>query len=189
MVGGAEVPTNGDRPAPDGDPRGDGAGSRLRILLGVVATVLAVDIVTKWIVQRTFRLGQSVEVVGDVFRLTFIMNPGAAFGLHLGPHSRIIFLLLALVALGILVVMYWTTPREDRFRLYAIALVCGGAIGNLIDRVRSARGVVDFLDFGIGDVRWPIFNVADIAVTVGAALLAISLWFEEQRDARPESGE
>lgn len=184
-----EIPTNADGPASDADRRESGRGSKLRILPGVVAAVLAVDIVTKWVVQRTFRLGESVEVVGDVFRLTFIMNPGAAFGLHLGPHSRIIFLLLALVALGVLVVMYWTTRGEDRFRLYAIALVCGGAIGNLIDRVRSARGVVDFLDFGIGDVRWPIFNVADIAVTVGAALLAISLWFEEQRDARTEPGE
>jgi signal peptidase II len=65
-------------------------------------------------------------------------------------------------------------------RLLAISLICAGAIGNLVDRVRSHRGVVDFLDIGIGDLRWPVFNVADIAVTTGAVFLALSLWREER---------
>jgi signal peptidase II len=83
--------------------------------------------------------------------------------------------------------MYWVTPARHRIRLAAIALICGGAIGNLIDRVRSARGVIDFVDIGVGDVRWPVFNVADVAVTTGAILLALTLWQEEHeaREAAP----
>jgi signal peptidase II len=87
---------------------------------------------------------------------------------------------LSLIALAALASMYWVTPARDRVRLTAISLICAGAIGNLVDRVRSTSGVVDFLDVGIDDLRWPVFNVADIAVTSGAILLALSLWREEQ---------
>ena len=67
----------------------------------------------------------------------------------------------------------------------SLALVCGGALGNLIDRLRSSLGVVDFLDVGVGDARWPTFNVADMAVSVGAFLLAIVLWAEERPTPEP----
>lgn len=156
-----------------------GGGSKTRILAGILGTVLALDIVTKLWVQRSFRPYQQVEILGDYVRLTYIFNPGAAFGIYLGESSRLVFLTLSLVALAALLAMYWITPASNRVRLAAIALVCGGAIGNLIDRVRSARGVVDFVDIGIGDMRWPVFNVADVAVTTGAILLALSLWLEE----------
>jgi len=73
-------------------------------------------------------------------------------------------------------------------RLVAIPLVTGGAIGNLIDRVRSSRGVIDFFDFGFGTMRWPVFNVADIGVTVGALMLAVSLWREEQQMEKKPDG-
>lgn len=141
--------------------------------------IVALDVVTKMAVQRTLVLYSPVPVVGDVFRLTYIYNPGAAFGLHLGDYSRFIFLTLTVVAVIVLFLWYRATPWHDRLRLVAIAAVTGGALGNMIDRVRSARGVVDFLDIGVGAVRWPVFNVADIAVTVGAVLLALSLWTEE----------
>ncbi len=170
-------------------PADAGKGSKTALYLGVVGTVVALDVVTKWVVERSLRLYDPVPVWGDFFRLTYIFNRGAAFGLHLGGASRWIFMGLALVAVVVLFVMYRNTPWTDRMRLIAISSVTGGAIGNLIDRVRSERGVVDFLDFGIGGMRWPVFNVADIAVTVGALLLAVSLWREEQaleRDAKPE---
>ena len=155
-------------------------GAKSRILLGVLTVVLALDVTTKLMVQRSFRLYQQVEILGDFVRLTYIHNPGAAFGITLGSSSRMIFLALSLVALGALLAMYWVTPAMNRVRLASIALVCGGAIGNLIDRVRSSLGVVDFLDMGIGEnLRWPVFNVADVAVTIGAILLALSLWHEE----------
>jgi signal peptidase II len=90
---------------------------------------------------------------------------------------------LSLVALIALIAMYWTTPHHDRLRLSSIALVCGGALGNLVDRVRWPRGVVDFIDIGWGGSRWPTFNLADVAVFVGAVMLAWVLWEEDQATA------
>ena len=155
--------------------------TKLALYAVLVGSIVALDAVTKYVVQQTLVLYHPVPVLGDFFRLTYISNPGAAFGLHLGDYSRYIFLVLTVVAVVVLFVWYRSTPAEDRLRLIAIASVTGGAIGNLIDRIRSHRGVVDFLDVGVGAVRWPVFNVADIAVTTGAILLAISLWKEEQR--------
>src|SRR2546428_261083 len=73
---------------------------------------------------------------------------------------------------------------DDRLRLLALSLVCAGAVGNVIDRIRSAQGVVDFVDVGIGGTRWPTFNVADSAITVGAIALAVSLWLEGRAQER-----
>jgi signal peptidase II len=129
-----------------------------------------------------------VDLIGEYLRLTYIHNPGAAFGIHVGEYSRIIFLVLSVVALVALAAMYWSTPLKDKVRLTAISLICAGALGNLIDRVRSAQGVVDFIDVGIGDLRWPVFNVADIAVTTGAIFLALSLWQEDRDSGRAGPG-
>lgn len=159
-------------------------GGKAKLLAIIVGVVVVFDQVTKLLVQQSFRLYQQVDVIGDYLRLTYIHNPGAAFGIQLGAYSRPIFLVLSIVALAALAGMYWVTPVRDRMRLAAISLICGGAIGNLIDRVRSEQGVVDFLDVGIGDLRWPVFNIADIAVTTGAIFLALSLWQEEQRPER-----
>ena len=148
---------------------------------GVLLTVVALDVVTKWWAVRTLvpqRLPH--EVMGNALRWTLVYNPGAAFGLHLGPYSRWIFLALTVGALFILGRLYQSTRAGDRVRTLALALVCSGAVGNLIDRVRSAQGVVDFIDVGIGDYRWPTFNVADMAVSVGAVLLAWVLWQEDR---------
>ena len=159
----------------------DEARRKIALYTATVGGVIVLDQVTKAIVLRQLRPYTPVEVGGDFFRLTFIYNTGAAFGLHLGDASRWVFMALAAVAVVVLWFMFRGTPWRDKLRLIAIASVTGGAIGNVIDRVRSSRGVVDFLDFGVGEVRWPVFNVADIAVTVGALLLAFSLWREEQK--------
>lgn len=148
------------------------------LLLAVVGSVLALDVVTKLWVVSTFSLHQSVPVLGDVVRLTYTHNPGAAFGINVGEHSRIFFLVLALAALVVLAVLYRSTPVTDRVRLFAISLVAAGALGNILDRLRYERGVVDFIDVGVGGYRWPIFNVADMAVTTGAILLLISFYME-----------
>jgi signal peptidase II len=155
------------------------------LFLAVLFAVLLLDVSTKLLVQKHFFLYQQIDIIGEYVRLTYIYNPGAAFGIHIGEHSRFIFLMLSLVALAALVGMYWFTPVADRLRLSAIALICGGAVGNLIDRVRSESGVVDFIDVGVGTIRWPVFNVADMAVTTGAIILALSLWKEEQRVEQP----
>jgi signal peptidase II len=154
---------------------------RARIFWPVVVTVVLSDIVTKWIAVRDlWPRGVPREVFGDFVRLTLVFNRGAAFGLHLGEYSRWIFLALTIGALFILAQLYRATPARDIARTLAIALVSGGAIGNLIDRVRGPQGVVDFIDIGIRDARWPTFNVADMAVSTGAVLLAWVLWGEDR---------
>src|SRR4029079_12257696 len=90
-----------------------------------------------------------------------------------------IFMVLTMIALVILGRLYQTTRAGDVIRTLSLALVCGGALGNLIDRIRTERGVVDFIDIGIGDSRWPTFNIADMAVSFGAFLLAWVLWGED----------
>ena len=156
-------------------------GSNAALFWPVVAIVAVLDIVTKAIAVRAL-VPQRVphEVFGEYVRLTLVYNPGAAFGLNLGPQSRWIFTVLTLVALAILWRLYRSTREADLVRVLSLALVCAGAIGNLIVRLRSDLGVVDFLDVGVGTTRWPTFNVADMAVSVGAVLLAWVLWQEDR---------
>jgi signal peptidase II len=146
----------------------------------IIAFVVVADFATKAMAVAML-VPQHVprEVFGEWARLTLVHNPCAAFGVCTGPYSRQVFLLLTLVALLVLSKLYRSTPPGSRLRIIALALVCGGAIGNLIDRIRSPIGVVDFLDIGFRDWRWPTFNVADMAVSVGAFLLAWALWGED----------
>ena len=126
-------------------------------------------------------------VLGDVVRFTLAYNPGAAFSMSLGPYSRLIFGAFAVIALVVLWRLYRMTGAGaragDRVRVFALGLAWGGAAGNLIDRFRSPQGVVDFIDIGLGDVRFWTFNVADSAVTIGALVLAWSLSREERETA------
>jgi len=152
-----------------------------RLFWPLVALVVVLDVVTKALaVRHLVPQRMPHEVVGDWVRLTLVYNPGAAFGLHLGEYSRWIFTVLTIGALGILARLYLTTRPGDWLRTTALALVSAGAVGNLLDRLRSVQGVIDFIDVGIGDSRWPTFNVADIAVSTGAILLAWVLWREDQ---------
>ncbi|MBC7789333.1 MAG: signal peptidase II [Anaerolineae bacterium] len=147
----------------------------------LAAVVVCLDACTKAIaVERLPPVHVPREVFGDFIRFTLVYNPGAAFGLNVGPYSRWVFLVLTIVALFILSRLYRAAHPNDTLRTIALGLVCGGAVGNLLDRIRSASGVVDFLDVGVGGWRWPTFNVADIAVSIGAFLLAWSLWGEEE---------
>jgi len=118
-------------------------------------------------------------VVGDVVRLTLAYNPDAAFSFSLGQHSRVGFTLLAIGVLVALGGVYRSTPAQDRVQAAALALVAGGAIGNVMDRFRmpggTYKGVVDFIDIGVGGWRFWTFNLADVGVTCGAILLALLL--------------
>jgi signal peptidase II len=165
------------------DPGSTGADRRV-FLAAAVATVV-LDLITKVIAEATLLRTPGISIIGDWFQLRLVYNQGAAFGLHVGPYSRWVFFAVALLAVFVLSRMSRSAPAGDRFRQLALGLVAGGAAGNLTDRIRSARGVVDFLDVGVGALRWPTFNVADIAVSCGAIALAISLWREDSR--RPET--
>jgi signal peptidase II len=175
------------------------SGRNSRLFWPILIAIVASDVVTKAVAVKTL-VPQRVprEVIGEWLRFTLVYNPGAAFGLHVGEHSRWVFMALTIGALLILGRLYVSTPDGDRARVTSLALVCGGALGNLIDRIRSDMGVVDFLDVGLRDARWPTFNVADMAVSVGAFLLAVVLWAEERPqesgvlvsgELRHESGE
>ena len=158
--------------------------SRAGLFWAVIVSVVALDFVTKMIAVRQLvpeRIPH--EVLGDVVRFTLVYNPGAAFGLNVGEYSRWVFIVLTVGALVILGRLYTQTRPGDTARLLALGLVCAGAIGNLIDRLRSSRGVVDFIDVGAAGWRWPTFNVADIAVSTGAFLLAWVLWGEDRAAA------
>ena len=150
-----------------------------RLFWGTITSIVALDLVTKFLAEDVLSR-RPIPVIGDYVVLRLVYNQCAAFGLCVGPpeYSRWIFLALALLALVVLGSMVRHTPDHDRLRLFVLALLVAGAIGNVLDRVRSAQGVVDFIEVGIGSYRWPTFNVADSAITVGAVALAISLWLE-----------
>jgi signal peptidase II len=148
----------------------------------LVATTVLLDRVTKVVASSALADGP-ISVVGDTIRWQLVHNPGAAFGLgdQLGAISRWFFMAVAIVAVVLLHRMSREARPDDRLRQYALGFVAGGAAGNLIDRLLSSRGVIDFIDVGVGTTRWPTFNVADIAVSCGAVALALSLWLEDAR--------
>ena len=159
------------------------SGAERRLFWATAASVVVLDFLTKLLAEAHLLHSAGFPVVGDWVQLRLVYNPGAAFGLNVGPYSRWIFLLIAVVAVIVLTRMSSDGQRGDRFRQLALGAVCGGAFGNLVDRLRSPQGVVDFLDIGVGSMRWPTFNVADMAVSCGAVALAISLWREDGRRA------
>jgi signal peptidase II len=152
----------------------------------IIVSLLLLDQVTKYLTKTYFQLGESVEIIGDFFRLTYVENPGMAFGLRM--ENTAMFLLLSLFAAG-LVFYYMYKLRNESWPLQtAIAMIAAGAIGNLSDRfIRGS--VVDFMDFEFFDItipafsflgfefsgypmtRWPVFNVADMAVSCGMIII------------------
>ena len=135
--------------------------------------VLFVDQVTKAWVMANLGWHEVYPVVPGFFNLVYITNTGAAFGFLAGAeHWRYIFFqVISVFAFGVLFYLYRSGPRPTRALFLGCALVSGGALGNLVDRLRY-RAVVDFLDFHVSGYHWPAFNVADTAITVGAAFLA-----------------
>jgi len=147
---------------------------RRAAVCAIAAIVLGVDLVTKALVSGLLSLNQSVDVVGEWVRLTYVRNPGVAFSLFPGRRGTFIALSVA----GLCVVGYYLVrhaPRTIRDGL-AIGLFIGGALGNLVDRVRTGE-VIDFIEVGVRTHRFPVFNVADIGVTCGVALLVLSTVF------------
>ncbi len=147
--------------------------------------VLVSDIVTKRLITTGLELHEVRQVVGDYARLTYIHNPGAAFGLFPGSRIVLIFVSVAAVTVVLWAALRRSTPLHTALPL---GLILGGALGNLIDRVRLGQ-VVDFIQVGIPPHYFPVFNVADSAVTVGVAWLALGLvlWGKPQETV-PEPG-
>jgi signal peptidase II len=146
-----------------------------------VVGALVLDQVSKVIVVNTMTLHSPVSLVGDIIRLTYIRNAGAAFGLTLG--GPVLHTVVAIGALGVLGWLFFRLPPAARLQRTALAMVLGGALGNIIDRIRL-NYVIDFFDVGVSEAwRWPVFNVADSFVTVGVLVLALSWSRQEAGDA------
>lgn len=147
-------------------------------LLALTPTFLIVDQLTKFEVIERFRLGESVPVIRGFFNLTYVRNPGAAFGILAEAHPAFripFFMVIPLVALVVIYFIFRRLPDRSIKVSSALALVISGAIGNLIDRMMYGY-VVDFLDFHWNyRYHFPAFNVADIVICVGVGLLMLDL--------------
>ena len=135
-------------------------------LLGWTAIIIIIDQLSKFIISQTMTPFQSTPVLGDVLRLTFIKNPGMAFGIRVGNH--LFFAVFSIIASVVILIYLFRLKPENMWARFALASILGGAIGNLIDRLLY-KEVIDFIDVRI--IHWPVFNVADIAVTVGMVIL------------------
>jgi len=142
----------------------------LPVLLLTAALVVAADLLTKALASRLLAPGFPIQVLGDFVRLTLVHNTGAAFGLF--PGSRVAFIVFSFLAILVIAALYLRMAERRRLELVALGALLGGALGNLHDRVRHGF-VVDFIEIGVDRFRWPVFNVADIAVTGGVALLLL----------------
>lgn len=167
---------------------------KLSIFAAIIPSVLLLDFVTKRWALDALVGGNRMEILGGFVPLTLAFNRGAAFGISVGDDSRWFFIPITILALVLLLVLLRQAERQDWLRLISISMVVAGALGNLYDRIRWNRGVVDFIGpIDLGFMDWPIFNVADMAITCGAVLLAISFWGEERRERAaalvPEEGE
>jgi len=140
--------------------------------------ILAADAVTKWLVVTNMQMYESHNIVGDYIRLTYIHNSGAAFGMFQGSRWPLVIVSLAAISVVTGIALRTGTRRATALTL---GLILGGAVGNLVDRLRLGE-VIDFINVGIGPHRWPVFNVADSAVTVGVVFLAIQLALQDRRD-------
>jgi signal peptidase II len=144
-----------------------------RVFWPVALCLLLADCASKRLVVEHLGPSMPHDVLGSTLRFTLAYNQGTVFGFLPGPASRVAVIALTTAALVVLLRMYRHAPAGDRASALALGLIVGGALGNLADRVRSAAGVVDFIDAGAGASRFWIFNVADVGVTVGAVLLAL----------------
>ncbi|WAC08300.1 MAG: signal peptidase II [Thermodesulfobacteriota bacterium] len=155
--------------------------SKLFFLLAVSFTVILLDQISKAWIEHNVSFYQSIQIIPNFFHITHIKNTGGAFGILAefnGFYFKTFFILFTLLSIGVVGFFYWRLkPNQDGPAL-GIALIIGGAIGNLIDRVRLG-GVIDFIDVHYYSLHWPAFNVADSAITIGSALLGVLIFLKK----------
>lgn len=149
-------------------PGGDG----VKALFGLALFVALIDQTVKWLIVESFVLGESRTVIPGFFNLTLVHNTGGAFGLM--ARKTWLFIVLSIFTMGFLIWYYRRYRHKIGWVVWPVGLVLGGAIGNLIDRLRLGY-VVDFLDVYVKGWHWPAFNIADSAICVGLLVLAFAL--------------
>jgi len=154
--------------------------SRILLVAGVAIVVFALDRVTKAWVSENIPLGTARPIVGDYVRIVHAQNTGAAFGLL--PERTTLLSVLSVVAVLAIVYYYRQIASSSWLVSATLGMQLGGAFGNLLDRVTQGY-VVDFVDVGVGEIRFWAFNVADSSIVVGIILVTVALWYEEHRTA------
>ena len=156
---------------------------RFVLLSFVVIFIVSLDQITKAYITNSMFLHESISIIPGYFNLTYIRNPGAAFGIMGSTSSGfrlIFFFLTSLFAMGLLITIFLRLDPDDWWGQTTIASIFGGAIGNFIDRLQYGE-VIDFLDFYINGYHWPAFNVADSAISVGVCSLLVLFAFEKRK--------
>ena len=155
--------------------------SPARVFWPLAFTLVLADCTSKRVIEETTQLiGVPRPIVDTFVQFTLAYNTGAAFSTHFGPYQRWVLIASTLITLGVLARWYGQLTKMGRTAVVGLALVVGGAVGNLLDRLISDRGVVDFIDIGVGSTRFYVFNIADVGVTVGAVLLGYALLRSER---------
>jgi signal peptidase II len=160
--------------------------TRLKTAAILAASIIVPDQITKAVIQRKYALWDTDPVIPGFFNLAHVLNKGAAFGFLNNPDSNWqiwFFAAVTVFAVGFIYFLLSSADKGDRFFIWGLGLVLGGALGNLIDRIRFGF-VVDFLDFYVGEYHWPAFNIADIAITCGAFAIIVSMYMKNQREKR-----
>jgi signal peptidase II len=162
---------------------------RYVLLALVVCVIVSLDQITKAYIAGTMGLHESIPIIPGFFNLTYIRNPGAAFGI-MGTTSSgfrlVFFFLTSLFAMGLLLTIFLRLDPADWWGQLTIASIFGGAIGNFIDRLQYGE-VIDFLDFHVRGYHWPAFNVADMAISIGVCSLLVLFAFEKRKpDLTPQ---
>ncbi len=156
------------------------------IPVAIAAAVVLVDQLTKLWIMANFALHEQLNIIPGFFNLIHVTNTGAAFGFLAGSKSllrQVFFVGVALMALVIMVSVYGHLKKQGKIFVYALGLIAGGAVGNLIDRLRFGS-VIDFLDFFLGSYHWPAFNAADSAITFGVGLFLLGTLLQHRQEAK-----
>jgi signal peptidase II len=159
-------------------------GTKYTLLAWVAGAIVVADQLTKWLVLRHIPLYHSITILPGCFNLTHIQNPGGAFGFLAGQSAGVrhaVFIFATSLAIGLIFYFYRSTPRQYKALLAGFALIFGGALGNLVDRIRFGK-VIDFLDVYVGNLHWPAFNVADSAISVGITVFLFHILFNKLPD-------
>lgn len=164
------------------------------LFLTIIASVgFFIDWFTKYLAEIKLQRGVPFEIAGDFFQFLLVYNTKAVFGLDPGAvipgfPLNTFFFVFTIIAIGLLLLYYWRLDKEDRIMHVGLAMILPGALGNLFDRViHPGKGVVDFIKVGISDtLYWPIFNMADVYVTLGVIIIISSVVFEYKRAKKKE---
>ncbi len=145
------------------------------LCLSIVFLIILFDQIVKYVIESNMFIGQSVAILPNIFHLTYILNPGAAFGIL--TNQRYFFIIIAIFLLAIIIYFRKQILKMSKSLQIGIAMLSGGAVGNMIDRIFIGK-VIDYIDFRV----WPIFNLADVSIVLGCIIIIYKLLFTKEQE-------